>query len=202
MSARLSTDLPRACSGDMYAAVPRMMPACVACIDSVGDRVALRFDVDVGSSAFARPKSRTFTVPSSRTLMLAGFRSRWMIPASCAASSASAICLAIGSASASGIGPWAMRSASVGPSTRAVNVGDIRMVERRQHLRLAAETGETVGIVRDGREQNLDRDLAVQFRIARAIDLAHAAGAQRRDDFVRPEARAGIERQFPKPLGL
>ena len=35
-------------------------------------------------------------MPSARTLMFAGFRSRWMIPCSCAASSASAICLAIG----------------------------------------------------------------------------------------------------------
>ena len=38
-----------------------------------------------GSSAFASPKSSTFTVPSGRTLMLAGFRSRWMMPCSCAA---------------------------------------------------------------------------------------------------------------------
>ena len=41
--------------------------------------------------------------------MFAGFRSRWMIPCSCAASSASAICFAIGSASSSGIAPRAMR---------------------------------------------------------------------------------------------
>ena len=40
-----------------------------------------------------------------------GFRSRWMIPCSWAASRASAICFAMG------IGPSAMRSASVGPST-------------------------------------------------------------------------------------
>ena len=41
--------------------------------------------------------------------MFAGFRSRWMIPCSCAASSASAICFAIGNASSSGIAPRAMR---------------------------------------------------------------------------------------------
>ena len=35
----------------------------------------------VGSIAFASPKSSTFTVPSSRTLMFAGLRSRWMMPA-------------------------------------------------------------------------------------------------------------------------
>ncbi len=37
MSARLSTFAPRACSGDMYAAVPKMTPASVICRDIVGD---------------------------------------------------------------------------------------------------------------------------------------------------------------------
>ncbi len=41
-------------------------------------------------ATIASPKSRTFTTPSGVTLMLAGLRSRWMIPFSCAASSASA----------------------------------------------------------------------------------------------------------------
>ena len=49
----------------------------------------------IGSSiAFARPKSSTFTTPSGVILMLAGFRSRWTTPRSCAYSSASAICFA------------------------------------------------------------------------------------------------------------
>ena len=39
----------------------------------------------------ASPKSSTFTVPSDVILMFAGFKSRWMMPFSCAASSASAI---------------------------------------------------------------------------------------------------------------
>jgi hypothetical protein len=75
MSTLRSTTLPRACSGAMYAAVPRMSPACVACIDNVGDIVALPAG-ETGSNALARPKSNTFTAPSDRTLMLAGFRSR------------------------------------------------------------------------------------------------------------------------------
>ena len=44
-----------------------------------GDRRCPRHAVwitPVGSIAFARPKSSTFTVPSARTLMFAGFRSR------------------------------------------------------------------------------------------------------------------------------
>ena len=36
-------------------------------------------DAPAGSSAFARPKSNTFTVPSGRTLMFCGFRSRWIM---------------------------------------------------------------------------------------------------------------------------
>ena len=115
MSARLSTVEPRACSGDIYAAVPMITPICVAMAVSVGD--SKKSPAGDGSSAFANPKSSTLTVPSSLTLMLAGLRSRWMTPASCAASSASAICLAMGRASSSGIGPRLMRSARVGPST-------------------------------------------------------------------------------------
>ena len=56
--------------------------------------------------ALARPKSSTFTVPSGVTLMLAGFRSRWMMPRSCAYSMASAICLAMASARSIGSGPF------------------------------------------------------------------------------------------------
>ena len=39
MSVRLSTGLPRACSGLMYAAVPRIIPAAVARAVSVGECV-------------------------------------------------------------------------------------------------------------------------------------------------------------------
>ena len=80
----------------------------------VGECSTSAFDARraAGSIALARPKSSTFTVPSARTLMFAGLRSRWMMPCSCAASSASAICRAIGSASSSGIGPRAMCAAT------------------------------------------------------------------------------------------
>ncbi len=42
------------------------------------------------ANAFARPKSSAFTLPSGVILILAGFRSRWTMPFSCAASTASA----------------------------------------------------------------------------------------------------------------
>jgi hypothetical protein len=79
MSVRLSTRPPRACSGDMYAAVPRITPCIVAAILSVGE---LLMSTGEGSSAnaFAKPKSSTFTFPSGVNFTLAGFKSRWMIP--------------------------------------------------------------------------------------------------------------------------
>ena len=95
MSVRRSTGRPRACSGDMYARVPMIMPASVAAgVATVGDCDTLGDEPAAGSMAFARPKSSTLAVPSERTLIFAGLRSRWTMPCSCAASSASAICLA------------------------------------------------------------------------------------------------------------
>ena len=44
----------------------------------VGEFDSAAFDGS-GSYAFANPKSSTFTLPSAVILMLASFRSRWMI---------------------------------------------------------------------------------------------------------------------------
>ena len=78
MSLRLSTALPRACSGLMYAAVPSKTPPAVIMAGDVivGEETAPAAASPDGSSALASPKSSTLTVPSGRTLMLAGFRSR------------------------------------------------------------------------------------------------------------------------------
>ena len=81
ISARRSTVFPRACSGDIYAAVPRINPALVAAAVSVGE-----LEISVGlvssESALAKPKSRTLTVPSGLILIFAGFKSRCTIPRS------------------------------------------------------------------------------------------------------------------------
>jgi hypothetical protein len=103
MSVRLSTCLPRACSGDMYAAVPKMTPACVAGMLMVGESSDGAAGVPPN---FASPKSRTFTVPSGLILMLPGFRSRCTMPFECASSKASAICRAMRSVSSRGSGPF------------------------------------------------------------------------------------------------
>ena len=81
MSARLSTDFPRACSGLMYAAVPSSTPSPVASAGdvSVGDKDNAAPGRELSAAAspsFASPKSSTLTDPSGRTLMFAGLRSR------------------------------------------------------------------------------------------------------------------------------
>jgi len=43
------------------------------------------------------------------------------------------------------------------------------------------------------RGQHLDRDLPLQVRVGRAIDLAHATDANLGGDFVRAEAGACVE---------
>ena len=142
------------------------MPICVIAGDVIVgefDRAAA-LDAPAGSIALARPKSSTFTVPSARTLMFAGFRSRWMMPCSCAASSASAICFAIGSASSSGIGPRAMRCGQilaldefhhergeVGRLLEPVDRGDVRMVQRGEHFGFALKPREAIRIAGDRR---------------------------------------------------
>ena len=77
----------------------------------------------------------------------------------------------------------------------AVDVGDVRMIERRQQLRLAAEPHQPIRIVRDGWQQDLDRDITIQLRIVGPIHLAHPARSKGREDFVRTETGAGSQGQ-------
>src|SRR5207237_8663820 len=60
-------------------------------------------------------------------------------------------------------------------------------------MRLAREAGAPIRIERDCGGNNLQRDVAAKFRIARAIHLAHPARAERRDDLIRPQAAAGAD---------
>jgi len=94
ISARRSTGLPAACSGDMYPAVPMITPASVTPMVRVGEFARLSGPASGACATAANPKSRTLTTPCGVTFTLAGFRSRCVIPLSCAASSASAICRA------------------------------------------------------------------------------------------------------------
>src|SRR5437867_1175086 len=71
------------------------------------------------------------------------------------------------------------------------------MVERGGGPRFLLKAAEAIGIGRELRGQDLDGDIASEARIARAVDLAHAAGANGRDDLIRAEPRAGRECHAP-----
>ena len=72
-----------------------------------------------------------------------------------------------------------------------VDLRDVRMIQRREGFGFALEAREALRIIRDGAEQDFDGDIAIELRVTRAIDHAHPAFAEGRDDLVRAEARAG-----------
>ena len=74
---------------------------------------------------------------------------------------------------------------------QAVDVRDVRVVQRRENFGFALKAGEPVGVRRDRRRQDFDRDLALQVGIGGAVHLTHAAHAEQGDDVIRTESRAG-----------
>ena len=113
MSVRWSTGSPRTCSGDMYPAVPSKAPVAV---DGSGGSVGA-WGLGSGRVSLATPKSRILTCPSLVTNTLAGLRSRWMIPFSCAAARPCAIWTAVSTALRTARPPFLSRSRRVSPSS-------------------------------------------------------------------------------------
>src|SRR5439155_809261 len=70
------------------------------------------------------------------------------------------------------------------------------MIQRRQHLGFALEAGHALGVGGEVGEQDFERDVAVQARVASAIDFAHAARAEQRDDLVRADFCARWKAHF------
>ena len=68
------------------------------------------------------------------------------------------------------------------------------MGQRRNRLRFGLKSRERRRIGRHCLRHDFDRDVAIQPRVARAIDLAHAPGAERSDDLVGAEACADRKR--------
>ena len=58
------------------------------------------------------------------------------------------------------------------------------MIEGREEFRLPLKPRQPLAITGDVCGQDFERDLAFQSRIPHPIHLAHATGAERRDDFV------------------
>ena len=65
-----------------------------------------------------------------------------------------------------------------------VNGGNVGVIERRDNAGFLLESGQPVGVPRDVRGQHLDGDGRGPACVARAVDLTHSTGAERREDFV------------------
>ena len=72
-----------------------------------------------------------------------------------------------------------------------VERADVRVIEGRDRFGFALESLAAIRVGRGFVGQNLDRDGAIEPAVFRAIHLAHAARAERRDDFIGAEAGAG-----------
>jgi hypothetical protein len=74
-------------------------------------------------------------------------------------------------------------------------VRDVRVIERRERPGFGLEAGRPVGIVRDAVEEELDRDLAIEPRVAGPVHFPHPAHAERGADLVYADAADGGGRQ-------
>ena len=63
------------------------------------------------------------------------------------------------------------------------------MIQRRDRAGFAVEAHSVLGF------ETFDRDDATDAGVAGLLHLAHASGADRREDFVRTEAHAGLKEQ-------
>ena len=78
-------------------------------------------------------------------------------------------------------------------SSHVIDRNNVGMVQRRNRSRLLLEPPQTVGIIGERSWKDLQRHIAQKTSVARAIHLSHAAGADERTDFVRPELRVRRE---------
>ena len=81
----------------------------------------------------------------------------------------------------------------------AVDSSDVRVIQRGERPGLALESGEPLRVLGKALGQDLDRHVALQLAVPGPIDLAHAAGPDGGEDFVRTEASAGLQGQDGAP---
>jgi hypothetical protein len=115
-----------------------------------------------------------FTVPPSLTLMLAAFRSRWTMPCPCAA-----------------FDQFHDERRHARALLEPMNLGDLRVIERGRTSGFALEPRQPLRIRGEGVWQHLGGNRPLQVRVARGMDLAHAAHANQRGHLIRAETRPG-----------
>jgi len=79
---------------------------------------------------------------------------------------------------------------------------DVGMVQGRGRPSLLLESAQPVGIGGEGAGQDLDRHLAPEARVPGAIDLAHASGAQWRNDLVGAQSGPGKDQESTRNTAL
>ena len=72
-----------------------------------------------------------------------------------------------------------------------VDGDDVRMVERGRGPRFELEAAQTIGVIGEGRGEDLDGHHASELGVVRTVHFAHAAGVNDRDDFVAPQPGTG-----------
>ena len=73
---------------------------------------------------------------------------------------------------------------------------DVRVIQRREDLRLPLESSEAFRIAGEQLWKDFDRDVTIQLGVAGAIDLTHPADAEEGSDLVRAEASARLQRHW------
>ena len=146
----------------------------------------------------ARPKSMMTTSPRLFIMMFCGLRSRWITPRSWAAASPAQSLRAVSRALSAGRRPMRVsRRGEVfavhvlhGDERHAldfadiVHAADVGMRHQARHAHFAVEAFQQALVARGLLGQEFQGDGLAEREIGGAIDFAHAAAAQQRDDAI------------------
>jgi hypothetical protein len=132
-----------------------------------------------GSSAFANPKSRIFTLPSGVNFTFAGFNRGERSPGRVPLEPFGDLPRDVDRLRDGDGSPFQpLRQVFAGHQlerdeahalsfVESVDAGDRRVVQRREHLRFALEPRQPLGIGGQGRREELDRDVPPERRVVR-----------------------------------
>ena len=183
MSVRLSTSLPRACSGLIYPGVPTICPATDSIPVTVANRERSWFPSGL-QIAFANPKSNTFTRSCGVTFTLGSFEIA--VNDSSFVRCFQSSCHLPGTLqrgvnwqrTAQHFALNQLHDQEVGlvGFFQSVDRGDIGVDQKSEGARFPTEARQPIRVARELLGQCLDGDIAAELTIVRPIYLAHAAG--------------------------
>ena len=201
MSVRWSSDSPSTCSGDMYPTVPRATPGRLAgeAVESSGSARRVRgvhlreAEVEELDAAIGGDEDvGRLDVPMADALLVGGGERARDLDAVLER-------LAIGDGAPVHPLPQRLAFQQLGDDVGDLALGadvedgqDVGVVQRAGGPGFEVQAADVLGRGQ-GRADDLDRDVAPQARVAGAVDLAHASGAEPPHDLVRSEAIAGRE---------